>query len=186
MTTAQGGRLVLVMGPSGVGKDSLLDGLRAALANRSDIVFPRRVITRAAGLGGEDYQAVSEAEFGAMVARGAFALFWPAHGLHYGIPATIDADLAAGRQVVVNVSRGVIDEARAKYANLLVLAINASQDVLRRRLQARGRESVAGIEARLERAAAFRLEGADVAALNNDGPLAEGVAALVDLLHKTR
>jgi ribose 1,5-bisphosphokinase len=180
------GRLVLVTGPSGVGKDSLLDGLRTALANRSDIVFPRRVITRAAGLGGENYQAVSEAEFAAMAARGAFALHWPAHGLQYGIPASIDGDLAAGRQVVVNVSRGVIDAARAKYENLLVLAINASPDVLRRRLQARGRESDAEIEARLERAAAFRLEGAEVAALNNDGPLTEGVAALVALLEKPR
>lgn len=178
------GRLVLVTGPSGAGKDSLLDGLRAALANRSDIVFPRRVITRAAGLGGEDYQAVSEAEFGAMVARNAFALFWPAHGLRYGIPASIDADLAAGRQVVVNVSRGVIGEAREKYANLLVLAINASPDVLRRRLQARGRESAVEIEARLERAAAFRLEGADVAALSNDGSLANSVATIVSLLEK--
>lgn len=182
--TATHGRLVLVVGPSGVGKDSLLDGARAALARRDDIVFPRRVITRAAGLGGEDYVAVSEADFAAMVARGDFALHWPAHGLYYGIPVSIDTDLAAGRQVVVNVSRAVIDAARAKYPNLLVLAINASPEVLRRRLQARGRESAAEIEARLERAAAFRLEGADVAALSNDGPLADGVAALVALLEK--
>jgi phosphonate metabolism protein PhnN/1,5-bisphosphokinase (PRPP-forming) len=184
--TAANGRLVLVTGPSGVGKDSLLDGLRGALAGRGDVVFPRRVITRAAGLGGEDYTTVSETEFAAMVARSAFRLFWSAHGLQYGIPASIDADLDAGRQVVVNVSRGVIDEARAKYANLLVLAINASPGALRSRLQSRGRESAAEIEARLERAAAFRLDGADVVRLNNDGPLAEGVAALVSLLLQRR
>ncbi len=181
MTVAQG-RLVLVTGPSGVGKDSLLDGARAALAGRDDIVFPRRVITRAAGLGGEDYVAVSEADFAAMAAAGDFALHWPAHGLHYGIPAGIDADLAAGRQVVVNVSRAVIDQARAKYPNLLVLAINASPEVLRARLLKRGRESVADIEERLQRAAAYRLDGADVVQLNNDGPLAEGIAAFAALL----
>ncbi len=180
--TSANGRLVLVTGPSGVGKDSLLDGARAALAGRSDIVFPRRVITRAAGLGGEDYVAVSEADFAAMVSRDDFALHWPAHGLHYGILAGIDADLAAGRQVVVNVSRAVIDQARAKYPNLLVLAINASPEVLRRRLEARERESAAEIEERLVRAAAYRLEGSDVVQLNNDGPLAEGVAACVRLL----
>jgi phosphonate metabolism protein PhnN/1,5-bisphosphokinase (PRPP-forming) len=178
------GRLILVTGPSGVGKDSLLDGARAALAGREDIAFPRRTITRAAGLGGEDYIAVSEADFAAMAARGEFALHWPAHGLHYGIPASIDTDLAAGRQVVVNVSRAVIDQARAKYANLLVLAVNASPEVLRQRLQARGRETPAEIEERLQRAAAYRLEGAGVVTLNNDGPLAEGVAALVALLQK--
>jgi ribose 1,5-bisphosphokinase len=178
------GRLVLVTGPSGVGKDSLLDGARAALAGRDDIVFPRRVITRAAGLGGEDYVAVSEADFAAKAASGDFALHWPAHGLHYGIPASIDADLAAGRQVVVNVSRAVIDAARARYPSLLVLAINASPDVLRARLQARGRETPAEIEERLQRAAAYRLQGPDVVTLNNDGPLAEGVAAFVALLEK--
>lgn len=183
MTVAHG-RLVLVTGPSGVGKDSLLDGARAALAGRDDIVFPRRVITRAAGLGGEDYIAVSEADFSAMAARGDFALHWPAHGLHYGIPASIESDLAAGRQVVVNVSRAVIDQARAKYPNLLVLAINASPDVLRDRLLKRGRESAAEIEERLQRAAAYRLDGADVVQLNNDGPLAEGIAAFAALLEK--
>jgi len=178
------GRLVLVTGPSGVGKDSLLDGARAALAHRSDIVFPRRLVTRAPGLGGEDYIAISEADFAARAAGGDFALHWPAHGLHYGIPAAIDADLAAGRQVVVNVSRAVIDAARRKYPGLLVLAINASPDVLRRRLQARGRETPAEIEERLQRAAAYRLDGPDVVQLNNDGPLAEGVARFVALLEK--
>ncbi|MCW0233839.1 MAG: phosphonate metabolism protein/1,5-bisphosphokinase (PRPP-forming) PhnN [Ferrovibrio sp.] len=183
MTTVPG-RLVLVTGPSGVGKDSLLDGARAALAGRSDIVFPRRMVTRPPGLGGEDYIAVSEADFAAMAARGDFALHWPAHGLHYGIPAGIDADLAAGRQVVVNVSRAVIDTARLKYPGLLVLAINASPEVLRQRLLKRGRETPAEIEERLQRAAAYRLEGPDVALLNNDGPLAEGIAAVVRLLEK--
>lgn len=183
MTVAPG-RLVLVTGPSGVGKDSLLDGAHAALRDRADIVFPRRMVTRAPGLGGEDYIAVSEVDFAAMAARGDFALHWPAHGLHYGIPASIDADLAAGRQVVVNVSRAVIDAARLKYPGLLVLAINASPDVLRKRLQARGRETPAEIEERLQRAAAYRLEGPDVVQLNNDGPLADGIAAFVGLLEK--
>ncbi|MEK9971163.1 MAG: phosphonate metabolism protein/1,5-bisphosphokinase (PRPP-forming) PhnN [Ferrovibrio sp.] len=183
MTVAKG-RLVLVTGPSGVGKDSLLDGARAALAGRGDVIFPRRIVTRAAGLGGEDYIPVSEAEFAAMAARGDFALHWPAHGLHYGIPASIDADLAAGRQVVVNVSRAVIDQARRKYPALLVLAINASPDVLRRRLLARGRENAAEIEERLARAAAYRLDGPDVVPLSNDGALADGIAAFVALLEK--
>lgn len=181
---ANTGRLVLVTGPSGVGKDSLLAGARAALAGRQDYVFPRRYVTRAAGLVGEDYVPVSEAEFATMAARGDFALHWPAHGLHYGIPVSIDADLAAGRQVVVNVSRAVIDQARAKYPNLLVLAINASPDVLRARLQQRGRETAAEIEERLQRAAAYRLDGPDVVQLNNDGPLAEGIATFVALLEK--
>lgn len=175
-------RLVLVVGPSGVGKDSVLDGARRALRDRADIVFPRRVVTRAPGLGGEDYVAVSEAEFAAMRQRGAFALHWPAHGLHYGIPKEIDRELAAGRQVVINVSRGIVDAARRQYPGLLVVVVTASPDVLRRRLEERGRETPAEIAERLARAAEFDLHGADVVMLHNDGTLADSVARFVTLL----
>ncbi len=180
----RGGRLVLVVGPSGVGKDSVLDGARAALKDNPDVVFPRRVVTRAPGLGGEDYIPATESDFAAQAQRGGFALHWPAHGLHYGIPKSIDGDLAAGRQVVVNVSRGSIDEARRKYPGLLVIGITASPEVLRRRLEQRGRESPAEIEERLGRAAAFRLQGDDVVILNNDGALADTVQAFLALLQK--
>ena len=184
MGAAYPGRLVLVVGPSGVGKDSVIDGARAALAGRADVVFPHRVVTRPAGLGGEDYIAATEQDFAAMQARGGFALSWAAHDLHYGIPAAIEADLAAGRQVVINVSRAVIDAARARYPGLLVVLITASPDVLRRRLTARGRETPAEIEERLSRAGAFTLSGSDVVVLNNDGALADSVARFVGLLQK--
>jgi phosphonate metabolism protein PhnN/1,5-bisphosphokinase (PRPP-forming) len=185
MDPAHRGRLVLVVGPSGVGKDSVIDGARAALVGRADIVFPHRVITRAAGLGGEDYIAVSPQDFATMQARGDFALSWAAHDLQYGIPRGIEAELAAGRQVVINVSRAVIDAARARYPGLLVVLITASPDVLRQRLTARGRESAAGIEERLVRAAAFVLAGPDVVVLNNDGALADTVACFVAVLQKS-
>ncbi|HEX6957501.1 MAG TPA: phosphonate metabolism protein/1,5-bisphosphokinase (PRPP-forming) PhnN [Ferrovibrio sp.] len=182
MTVLDRGRLVLVVGPSGVGKDSVIDGARAALSGRGDIVFPRRYVTRPAGLGGEDYIAVSEDDFAAMQRRGDFALAWAAHGLRYGIPKAIDGELAAGRQVVVNVSRAVIDEARRRYPNLLVIGITAAPEILRARLEKRGRETPAEIEERLQRAAAYRLAGADVVMLNNDGALAETVADFIRLV----
>lgn len=182
MAAAKHGRLVLVVGPSGVGKDSVIDGAHAALAGRDDVVFPHRYVTRAPGLGGEAYIPVSETDFATMQARGDFALSWPAHGLHYGIPAAIDADLAAGRQVVINVSRAVIDAARRKYPGLLVVLVTASPEILRQRLTARGRETPAEIEERLSRAAAFTLSGSDVAVLRNDGALTVSVTAFIALL----
>ena len=65
------GRLIAVVGPSGVGKDSVMQGLHVVMPN---LRLVRRVITRAPGLGGEDYVAVSETEFHAMHENGAFAI----------------------------------------------------------------------------------------------------------------
>ena len=178
------GTLFLVVGPSGAGKDSLLAGARAALAEDPRFVFPRRVITRPADAGGEDHQAVTDAEFEALRARGAFALWWDAHGLRYGVPKTIEADLASGRNVVVNVSRGAVDEARDRLAPVVVLSVTVPEAALRARLTARGRETPAEIEKRVARAMAYELKGPDVVEIDNGGALDDAVTAFVAVLLK--
>ena len=142
--------LVLVVGPSGAGKDTLLGLAQSALAGDRRFRFVRRVITRAANAGNEDHEAVSEANF----ANRAFALRWHAHGLHYGIPLDITGDLARGVVVVANVSRKAIGEAAAKFP-VRVVQITASPEILAQRLAARGRESTDDILNRLSRDAAI-------------------------------
>lgn len=66
------------------------------------MVFPRRVITRAAGAG-EDHCPVTEEEFAAIERRGGFAVHWDAHGLHYGIPREVAEAVHDGQVAVVNV-----------------------------------------------------------------------------------
>jgi ribose 1,5-bisphosphokinase len=176
------GRLVLVVGPSGVGKDSVMSGARERLASDGRVVFPRRMVTRPAEAGGEDHDSADPATFSALQAAGAFALAWSAHGLSYGIPAAIHADLVSGRTVVVNVSRAVIEQARRDYPGLLVITIVAPPAEIRRRLLARGRESEADIETRLARAEAFTVSGPDVAVVVNDGALADAVDTFVRLV----
>ena len=172
------GRLVVVVGPSGVGKDTLI----GALAEHCpDMVVARRVITRAAGAKGEDHDAVSEALFDARLALGHYAVHWAAHGLRYAIPAAIDTDLAKGRVVVFNGSRRALPAIKARYPQAEVLMITAAPETLARRLQARGRETTREIAARLKRAAMDPPKGAHV--ISNDGALEDGVAQALRALN---
>src|ERR1700753_2364228 len=106
-----GEMLILVVGPSGAGKDTVLGLARRTLAGDRRFRFVRRVITRPESAGGEDHEPVSEVEF----ARRGFALQWQAHGLHYGIPLDIVDDLARGIVVVANVSRAIVAAAADRF-----------------------------------------------------------------------
>ena len=95
------GTMIVVVGPSGAGKDTLIDYARDRLSHNSDISFVRRVITRPATAGGEDHLAVTEAEFELMRQQQAFAVSWGAHGLFYGIPTdTLEIGRASCRERV--------------------------------------------------------------------------------------
>ena len=144
------GRLVLVVGPSGAGKDTLLGLAKAACADDANIVFPRRAITREATVS-EDNEQLSPRAFREAVERGAFAVNWEAHGHCYGLRSAIDDDIRAGRTVIANVSRTVIGALRRAYLDLMVIAITAPPEILARRLASRGRGSDGKIEQRLGR-----------------------------------
>ena len=171
--------LILVVGPSGVGKDTLIDGARAALADNPAVVFVQRDITRPAEAGGEDHRPVSEAEFLRREAAGDYLLSWRAHGLCYGVPAEIRRDLAEGRRGVANVSQGVIHEARRRLGALRGISVSADPRELAQRLRRRGRESETEIAQRIARAQAHNIEGEDVVELRNDGSPEESVMAMM-------
>jgi ribose 1,5-bisphosphokinase len=144
------GRLILVVGPSGAGKDTLLGLARTACADDPNIVFPRRVITRQASES-EDNEEVSLEAFRHALARGEYAVHWEAHGHCYALRRGIDDELRAGRTIVANVSRTVVASLRRDYADVLVVSITAPPQVLAERLAARRRSSDGKIEARLDR-----------------------------------
>jgi ribose 1,5-bisphosphokinase len=168
--------LVLVVGPSGAGKDTLIGMARAALADDKRFRFVRRVITRPAEAGGEDHEAVSEADF----AGRRFALQWQAHGLHYGIPADIVDDLARGTVVVANVSRGVVIQAAERF-RARVIAVTAPPHVLAHRLAARGRETADDVLRRLARNVPVP-QHIHVDTIVNDSTLAEAADQFTSVL----
>lgn len=159
------GRLVLVVGPSGAGKDTLLDLARAATADDGNIVFARRIITREASAS-EDNEYFSPDTFQAAMNRGAFAMNWEAHGNRYALSRTIDDDIRAGRTVVANVSRTVIAAMRRAYADVTVVSITAPPDILAERIAMRARSSDGRPEARLSRSVEEAPVAPDVTIVN--------------------
>jgi ribose 1,5-bisphosphokinase len=144
------GRLILVVGPSGAGKDTLLGLAKAACADDGKIVFPRRVITRQASAS-EDNEEVSAGTFEAALARDEYAMHWDAHGNRYALSRAIDDDIRAGHTVVANASRTVIATMRRAYASVVVVSITAPPNVLAERIAMRARGSDGKIEQRLHR-----------------------------------
>lgn len=173
------GRLIAVVGPSGVGKDSVMQGLAHAVP---ELHLVRRVITRAPGLGGEDYDAVSRPQFQQMAANGAFAVHWSAHGLSYGIPQTVSHHVKTGTDCLANFSRRALRAGADVFPDFLVLNITAQAATLAARLAARGRESEAEIAQRLAEAKKPLPVGLNVITQSNDGPLDQTIARAIALL----
>ena len=179
---AAGGTLVLVVGPSGSGKDSLIRLAREQLAADPRFVFPRRVVTRPSS-DSEDNVEVDTAGFDAMAAQGAFTASWEAHGLRYGIPASVEAELAAGRSVVCNVSRTAIPTLRTRFPQVAVIEVTASPEILAQRLAARRREADGATGERLARSSRLSRIGADLT-IRNEGPLEDAGHRFLEALRR--
>jgi ribose 1,5-bisphosphokinase len=182
-------RLIYIIGPSGAGKDSLLNSLRQEMADMTDpatpspLYFAKRTITRSHDQSNEDHEAVDASHFESLVNSDAFAMHWFANGLHYGIRHQELAPMSKGTWVMVNGSRAYLNEAKQRFPELTVLYITAPIQVLRARLLSRGREDEHAIEARLSRLQDVVLEPQDLC-VSNGGSLADSVATLKNLLQQ--
>jgi len=178
------GTLFAVVGPSGAGKDSLIGYARRALEADMRFVFPPRYVTRPLEAGGEAHISVTPATFAGMCGAGEFVFDWDAHGLSYGIPVSVAGAVAAGKHVIVNISRGVIGQARETFEHVHVVHVTAPPEIIAARLKGRGREQSEDIRARLDRMEADTPSGTDISTICNDGALADAGQAFLDVLNR--
>lgn len=143
--------IVYVMGPSGAGKDSLLQYARAAIGPGERIAFAHRYITRPAQDGGENHVALSMLEFETRRDAGLFAFHWRAHDTSYGIGVEVETWRRAGFVVVVNGSRQNFAELDAGRRGIVPLVVTAAPGIRAERLARRGREDAVRIRERLAR-----------------------------------
>ena len=176
------GVFFFVVGPSGAGKDTLIDGARAALARRDDFVFATRTITRPAGAPGESHVGVTEDEFATLEHAQRFLITWHAHGLRYGLPVELKHAIESGRHVIANGSRAVIPLLSGRVPKLVVIEVTAPAGVLAARIASRGRETEAQIAARLARSVAPMPAGVRSIKVMNDASAELGVTRFVATL----
>ena len=177
------GRLIAVVGPSGVGKDSVMPGIAVPMPA---VKLVRRTITRNPELGGEVFDPLTPEAFAKAAAGGAFCVHWGAHDLYYGIPARVLSDVNAGALCLANLSRSALPDTALVFPDMVVLNITAQPETLARRLAARGRETADQIAKRLAQASKPVPNGLPVLSISNDGALSETVAAAVKALQPVR
>jgi ribose 1,5-bisphosphokinase len=180
------GRLIYLIGASGVGKDSLLNEARKV---RPDWLVAHRYITRDSGTT-ERCVTLSEAEFAKRQAMGMFCLHWQAHGLCYGVGTEVEDWCRRGAHVLLNGSRRALPQAWERFgATLLPVVVTASTAVLRERLEQRGRETPEQIADRLARHLEIEEELArehpELARIDNGGTLQQSLEALAELIDST-
>ncbi len=170
---------VFVCGASGAGKDSVITWAAQHLAQRSEIVFARRMVTRTPHPG-SDHDAVTLPHFSALLDSGKLAWHWEAHGFHYGIDARYAQKVTDGRTVVVNGSREHV-AALEPSPNVRVVQVIADATQLATRMAQRGRDAPNAVTQRLERNALFADLPADYS-IRNQGELAHAGSQLADYL----
>ena len=193
------GWFVAIVGPSGAGKDTIINAVHQALKNNPEFLFVRRTITRKAGInsfdshdetsqniGNEDNIGVSLEKFFELSEKASFSLQWFAHGIHYALPIGIVDEVHKGKIVIANVSRAELEHAKELFGKVFVIEINAPIGILKERLISRKREKIADIEERLERAniPIHLPKGAKYCYIDNAGNINSSVDKVLSILQK--
>ncbi|MEB3251678.1 MAG: guanylate kinase [Cyanobacteriota bacterium] len=150
----QTGQLILLTGPSGVGKGTLLQALRRRYPDLPVSVSTTTRAPRPGEVEGEDYYFVSRQQFQGLIEQGALLEWAEFAGNYYGTPkAPVLEKLAAGQRVILEIELQGARQVRQTFPEALqVFVLPPSLAELEHRIRQRGQDSEAAIARRLSRA----------------------------------
>ena len=171
------GLFLAIVGPSGSGKDTIIEALCKQLPNIKRV---KRYITREQQkAGGEDSYNIDFDTFRKLERDGGFAFSWSAHHLKYGLPITIFDEINVGKSLIANISRSILDQLSDKFEYYEIILITASDKILAERLEKRGRESKAQIEERLARSSFTIPNGISPLIIRNETTVEDAVSKII-------
>ncbi len=178
--------LIVLSGPSGAGKDSVLNRLRELGRPFHFTVTATTRVRREGELEGRDYYFLAHDEFAALRDRGGLLEYASVYGMMYGVPKepVLDA-LRRGQDVIMRTN---VEGARSIRAlapgAVLIFVTAASTGDLEQRLRARRTESEAEIERRLAevREEMATLQDFDYLVVNREGALNESVETVLAVI----
>ncbi|WP_018688549.1 phosphonate metabolism protein/1,5-bisphosphokinase (PRPP-forming) PhnN [Ahrensia kielensis] len=176
------GRIFVVVGPSGSGKDTLINWLREKLTDEQKYMFVRRSVTRSPDGQTEDHDTLTKEQFELAKQKGKFAVTWDAHGLSYGIPIGVLAHVHAGGIAIANGSRRALAEMHKQFPHMVVVNLRVDRAVLAGRLAGRGREDAEQIKKRLDRMDIPLAGDLTVFNIENSGPIEKAGRSFIELL----
>jgi guanylate kinase len=153
---AKTGQLIIVSGPSGVGKGTIC---RAVMSRLPEVCLSISATTRpqaASEVEGQDYFFMTREAFQAGITQGQFLEYAEVFGNTYGTPKDkVDDLLAKGKTVFLEIDVQGGKQAKALYPTALLLFIlPPDMDALKERLQFRGRDTETSTGSRLKEAEA--------------------------------
>ncbi|AXX92345.1 hypothetical protein CPU12_06990 [Malaciobacter molluscorum LMG 25693] len=166
--------IILIVGASGVGKDSLLK----QFINLENINIVKRYITRVADENEDNYY-LSKKDFLDLKNADFFISSWFAHDNFYGI----SKNSLNNKINIISVSRTVIDDFENMFNNVFTINITLNKSSLKQRLLKRGRESIFQIENRLKRVD-FEVKAKNLITFENDKPIVESAKNLIYIIEK--
>jgi len=169
-------KIVLIVGPSGVGKDTLLKGARKILKN--EINFVRRYITRKPDKNEKNY-FLDEFAFEILKHNSFFASSWNAHGNYYAIAK----NSIKNKVNIISVSRAKISDFEKQYEKVYTINITVPKEELRNRLLLRKRETLEQIEKRLNRSYP-KIEAKNLIEFDNSKNIEVSIKDFVELIKK--